>query len=276
MRRPKSFLLVLVVLIATVALLLQTRPGRQLADRTWSLVDRADRFMRGRWGLPLRGTPDYAKLPERLQQKGARLGAPIFIRIFKKESELELWVKQGKEYLLFQTYPICVFSGNFGPKLKQGDRQAPEGFYTVGRGQLNPNSKYYRSFNLGYPNIFDRAHRRTGNYLMVHGDCLSVGCYAMTDEGIGEIWKFVTAALKGGQRRFHVHAFPFRMTEHNMDLYRDHDWADFWRDLKPAYDLFDQTRLPPIVTVCRGRYQVARGSQHEAPLRSSCRSVPTS
>ncbi len=231
-------------------------PREQLDDRSKEAFNRIDRAIRNWLGMPLRGTPDLKNLKGRLAKKGVSLGAPIFIRIFKKEYQLELWVKKGSRFMLFDTYPICMWSGKLGPKLKQGDRQAPEGFYTVGKGQLNPNSKYHRSFNLGYPNVFDRSYGRTGKYLMVHGSCVSIGCYAMTDAVITELWRFITAALNTSQRRFHVHVFPFRMTEWNLAAHKKSKWFPFWKELKRGHDIFEASRIPPRVSVCNKRYHV--------------------
>jgi murein L,D-transpeptidase YafK len=208
-------------------------------------------------GTPLPGTPDLQAFDSRLKESGVALGAPVFIRIFKLEFEMELWMKRGDRFELFATYPICRWSGALGPKLYEGDRQAPEGVYTVDWSALNPNSRWHRAFNLGFPNALDRTYGRTGSYLMVHGGCGSIGCYAMTDAVIDEIWRLVTAALKGGQARFHVHIFPFRMTEERMSERSRPRWATFWRDLKLAYDAFEATRLPPKVSVCEGRYMIA-------------------
>ena len=216
---------------------------------------RAARLRHRRQALP--GTPDLEDLVGRLGASGVALGAPVFIRIFKREFELELWLKRDDRFQRFAVYPICRWSGELGPKLAQGDRQAPEGFYTVDAKALNPNSRWHRSFNLGFPNAFDRAHKRTGSFLMVHGGCSSIGCYAMTDPVIDEIWRLVTAALKGGQPRFHVHIFPFRMTEENLALRRHMPWDPFWRDLQRGYDAFEATGLPPRISVCEGRYVVS-------------------
>jgi murein L,D-transpeptidase YafK len=204
--------------------------------------------------LPLPGTPDLASLDKRLSAAGVSRGAPVMLRLFKREFELEVWIKRGDHFVRFATYPICMWSGGLGPKIKQGDHQAPEGFYTVDAAQLNPNSKYHRSFNLGFPNAFDRAHDRTGSLLMVHGNCLSIGCYAMTDPVIDEIWALTTAALQAGQKRFQVQVFPFRMTDANMALHAYDASAPFWRQLKEGYDRFEETHVPPIVSVCDGRY----------------------
>lgn len=205
-------------------------------------------------GHKLSGTPDLTNLTGRLDAQGLKLGAPVLLRVFKREFELEVWLKNGDRYQRFATYPICMWSGELGPKLKQGDRQSPEGFYTVDKTALNPNSSYHLSFNLGFPNAFDRTHGRTGSFLMVHGDCRSVGCYAMTDDVIDEIWKLVTAALNSGQPRFQVQVFPFRMTDKNMAWHAKDENASFWQQLKEGNDLFERGQVPPNVSVCRGRY----------------------
>ena len=250
-------LVVGVILVAGVAWVLLTRDVVRDWDRLQVNAERARRLTYAATGKPLPGTPDLEALTSRLADNGVTLGAPIFIRIFKREFELELWMKRDDRFHRFAVYPICRWSGELGPKLAQGDSQAPEGFYTVDAKALNPNSRWHRSFNLGFPNAFDRAHKRTGSYLMVHGGCSSVGCYAMTDPVVDEIWRIINAALKGRQQRFHVHVFPFRMTDENLAL-RDHmQWAPFWRDLKHGYDLFENTQLPPRISVCQGRYAVS-------------------
>lgn len=193
-----------------------------------------------------------------LSEKGIKLGAPTFVRVFKKEAELEVWMKpkKGNQYKLFRTYPICAFSGSLGPKLKQGDKQAPEGFYRVTKDALNPQSQFHLSFDLGFPNAFDQSHGRTGDYLMVHGDCVSAGCYAMTDPGIEEIYTLVAKALMGGQSSVPVHAFPFRMSDKQLAKYEDHQWYSFWQTLKEGYDAFEQTKRPPTVSVENQQYVV--------------------
>ena len=220
-------------------------------------VERTRRLAYAAMGVRLPGTPDLGDFDGRLAAAGLELGAPVFLRIFKLEFELEVWMKRGDRFERFAVYPICRWSGGLGPKLREGDWQAPEGFYTVDANALNPASRWHRAFNLGFPNAFDRAHDRTGSYLMVHGGCSSIGCFAMTDAVIDEIWRLVTAALKRGQRRFHVHVFPFRMTEQRMAQNGHVAWAGFWRDLKPGYDLFEATGRPPTISVCRDRYTVA-------------------
>ena len=201
---------------------------------------------------------------------------PVYVRIFKLEHELEIWVEKDGRFVRFATYPICLWSGRLGPKLKEGDRQAPEGFYTVDAEQLNPNSVMHRSFSLGFPNLYDQAHGRTGSFLMVHGGCASVGCYAVTHPVVDEIWRLVTAALDKGQPRFAVHAFPFRMTESNLMLRRGSKWDGFWADLKTGYDLFERSHIPPVVSVCNGRYVFAPGTIATANSAVEARCRPRS
>lgn len=195
-----------------------------------------------------------AKVRPLLTRVSAQAGAPVFIRIFKRSRELELWARSDSAYKLVKTYPICAFSGHLGPKLKEGDLQAPEGFYRVVRRALNPNSRFHLSFDLGYPNAYDRAHGRTGSYLMVHGNCVSIGCYAMTDKGIEEIYTLVKAALENGQLAVPVHIFPFRMTDANLARAARSRWIGFWRALKTGYDLFERTRQPPLVSIRNKAY----------------------
>lgn len=198
-------------------------------------------------------------LEDRLTEAGLTLGAPIHIRVFKESSELELWVADGEQYTLFKTYPICSYSGELGPKRKEGDLQSPEGFYSVPKSMLNPNSRYHLSFNIGFPNAFDRSHGRTGSYLMVHGKCVSIGCYAMTDEGIEEIYLLTEAALKAGQDAVGVNIYPFRMTDENFATHADSEWIEFWQNLRIGHDLFEAERIPPRVDVADGRYTFVDG-----------------
>ncbi len=194
----------------------------------------------------------------RLKSNGFKRGDPILIRIFKKEAELEIWVKRKGKYALFDIYPICAYSGDLGPKLEEGDLQAPEGFYEVSLKQLNPRSRYFLSFNLGFPNAYDKAHGRTGSYLMVHGDCESIGCYAMTDPGIKDIYHLVKSSLEAGQKSVSTHIFPFRMTKQAMSEVKGHKWESFWKNLKQGHDWFEKERIAPGVAVCGKKYVVGR------------------
>lgn len=193
-------------------------------------------------------------LKEDLTARGFQLGNQVFLRIFKQESRLELWIKVGEKFQHYKNYEVCKYSGDLGPKLKEGDGQSPEGFYNVTTQALNPNSSYHLSFNLGFPNAYDRAHSRTGSYLMVHGNCVSIGCYAMTNHGIEEIYLLVEAALTSGQPSVPVHIFPFEMTEQNLQAQASSPWHGFWQNLKQGHDVFQATNMPPTVKTQGGRY----------------------
>jgi len=250
----------LLVALAGGTYYLFTPEGRQLIDRAHINLDRKTYLSHHRAGKPLPGTPDLARFEARLAEQGVKLGDTVHIRIYKLESEIEIWTEKGGRFERFATYPICMWSGRLGPKLKEGDRQAPEGFYTVDKDALNPNSIEHLSFNLGFPNVYDRGKGRTGSFLMVHGGCASVGCYAVTHAVVDEIWAFVTSALNNGQARIPVHAFPFRMSDRNLRLRWGDKWSGFWVNLKQGHDLFAQTGIPPAVSVCKGRYVFERGS----------------
>lgn len=197
-------------------------------------------------------------IEKELVSKGLIYGSPIFIRIFKDTSSLELWVKNGEVFSLFKSYDICTFSGRLGPKTKEGDNQAPEGFYFVTPKSFNPWSSYHLSFNLGYPNLYDRTQGYTGSALMVHGNCVSIGCYAMTDKYINEIYTIATAALNGGQEYFRVHIFPFKLGSGSLGQYAEHKWYSFWDNLSEGYQFFESHKVPPNVTVKDGKYHFER------------------
>lgn len=190
-----------------------------------------------------------------LAGKGLEYGAPMFIRIFKDPGVLEVWLESSNgDFVRFKNYDICTFSGNLGPKLKEGDKQSPEGFYFVRADNLNPASRFHLSFNLGFPNAYDRHHGRTGSALMVHGNCVSIGCYAMTDPLIEEIYALMQKALEMGQPFIRVHAFPFRLTEQALAKHSSNQWHSFWNNLKTGYELFETNKIPPNTTVVDGRY----------------------
>ena len=191
----------------------------------------------------------------RLAEIGSSPAAPMMIRVFKQTNEFEVWKKTNAgPFKLFQTYQICAYSGTFGPKVKEGDRQAPEGFYNITPGLMNPNSNYYLAFNTGFPNKFDRAWGRTGANLMVHGDCSSSGCYSMTDEGIAEIYALARESFNGGNAVVQMQIFPFRMTPKNLAQMSTNPNLPFWMDIKEGYDRFELTKTPPTWDVCDKKY----------------------
>jgi len=240
------------MLVAAAALLCALRP-----DIAREAVTRLSRRVPDIIRNALIPKPD--PLAERLAERGHVLGQPAYIRIFKQQAELEVWLKADDRYKLYRSYPICRFSGRLGPKLQEGDRQAPEGFYAVTRKQLHPASRHHLAFNLGFPNAYDRAHGRTGSYLMVHGGCSSIGCYAMTDAAVDDIYRIVEAALDHGAEHVPVHVFPFRMTPQRLAAATGERWTEFWRNLKIGHDLFEKYGEPPEVYACGGLYQFRPG-----------------
>ncbi|MGL4637659.1 MAG: L,D-transpeptidase family protein [Beijerinckiaceae bacterium] len=231
-----------------------------------SLQDKASRTFPRVTEPVLKPKPPIS-LEQRLSDKGLERGQPVFIRIMKESSELELWMNRGDQWVLLHIYPVCRWSGALGPKLKEGDGQAPEGFYAVTRRALNPQSNYHLSFNLAFPNAYDKAHGRTGSFLMVHGDCLSIGCYAMTDAGIEEIYALVEAGLKAGQTSIPVHVFPFRMTQQNLDRFKNNRWLSYWENLKEGWDLFETSGQPPAVQACGKTYRFGEQGLRDASCR---------
>ncbi len=218
-----------------------------------------------------------SKVLAKIKAKGMNKTSPVMARIFKEEGVLEVWKqKTNGRYDMVASYEICKWSGKLGPKFVEGDRQAPEGFYSVSAAQMNPNSQYYLSFNLGFPNAYDRAHGRTGQHLMVHGACSSAGCYSMTDESMSEIYAFGRDAFKGGQRDFQVQAFPFRMTAANMARYKSDPNYEFWTMLKEGYDQFEITKVPPKVDVCGKRYVFNQNFPGQQGISASAACPPMS
>jgi murein L,D-transpeptidase YafK len=249
-------LLTAAALAAASGFLLWTCPGQQDPAQDPFVVETCD-SMPGPERAKAAATRVRPALERALAAKGLRFGDPVFLRAFKEENALELWVlkRDTKKYELFRTWEIAAQSGKLGPKLAEGDGQVPEGFYFVPRSGMKPDSVFHLAFNIGYPNEYDRHHGRTGTFIMIHGDRVSIGCLAMTDEKIEEIYTLCDAALAGGQKFFRVHLFPFRMNSERMEQAADSEWFDFWRNLKEGHDHFERTRVPPEVTVEDGRYR---------------------
>ena len=192
-------------------------------------------------------------MQQRMQAIGRQLGDPVFFRIIKATSTLEVWVGPDS-WVLLGTWPICAWAGTLGPKLAEGDEQSPEGFYFVTPGRMNPNSQWHLGMNIGYPNAYDRFHERTGSFIVIHGVCGSSGCFAMTNPLIEELWVLAQAALNGGQDLIRVHIFPFDMTDANLSLHADSEWHPFWLNLQEGWDFFETHDSPPNVDVADGRY----------------------
>lgn len=222
--------------------------------------------------------PLSASVKSGLSAMGSSPGQAMMIRIYKQDSQLEVWKRVADgSFKIFKTYDICTYSGDIGPKIREGDRQSPEGFYTISRGLMNPNSNYYLSFNLGFPNKFDRAHGRTGSHLMVHGDCSSRGCYAMTDEQIAEIYALARETFSGGNRSFQVQIYPFRMTPQNLASQYNSPNLAYWQNLKTGFDHTEVTGRPPTWDVCGNEYVFNARSQTGQAMdaRAACPTLVT-
>ena len=200
-----------------------------------------------------------AQLPGDLAAIGARLGAPMLLRVFKLEREVEVWVQPEDQqtFVLFRIFPICFYSGKLGPKVKEGDMQSPEGFYFVGPAQMRAKSQYHRAIDFAFPNDYDAAQGYTGTELLIHGNCVSSGCYAMTDPFVEQLFELGSATAATAAQGFWIHAFPFHMTAEALAGQQDSPWLGFWEQLKAGYDAFETSRVPPHIRVEGGRYVIA-------------------
>jgi murein L,D-transpeptidase YafK len=183
----------------------------------------------------------------------------VFFRAFKKEQKFEVWAKNKEEnsFKLLKTYDFCATTGILGPKRRSGDRQMPEGFYTIDA--FNPTSNYYLSFRVSYPNASDKKFAdplNPGDNIFVHGSCISIGCIPVGDENIKEIY-LLAARAKGGEQEIPIHIFPNKMTDENYNSLKS-EYAsnatllEFWSWLKPGFDAFEKTKVLPSVAVDEG------------------------
>ncbi len=256
-----------IALLACTALMLAG------CNETLETVERDVSHVKNKVDYPL-----SASILAEMDKKNMDRNAPILIRIFKEEGKLEIWkAKRDNRFDVIASYDICAWSGKLGPKIKEGDRQAPEGFYNLTPGHLNPNSNYYLAINTGFPNRYDQANGRNGTNLMIHGACSSSGCYSMTDAQVLEIYGFARDAFKGGQKTVQLQALPFRMTAENMARHRNSEHFEFWKMLKVGYDNFEVTKRPPEVNVCEKKYvfnQQLEGGQFNASAACPKMSTP--
>jgi murein L,D-transpeptidase YafK len=227
--------------------------GLGVAASAAAMLAACDEEVAGGPGRSLRPIP--ADTIALMEQKDTTPSSPVLIRTYKKEAEFEIWkMKSDGRYVYLKTYPMCRWSGQLGPKVREGDMQVPEGFYPIAPAQMNPNSNYYLSFNVGYPNAYDRAYGRTGGSIMVHGACSSAGCFSMTDAQIAEIYAIAREAFNGGQREIQMQSYPFHMSAENLAKHRLDPNIDFWKQLKTGSDHFEVTKTEPAVGVCAKRY----------------------
>ena len=196
----------------------------------------------------------WPRMEKELKTGGFKTGNAIFIRIFKEEHLLEIWIKDHDKYRLFKTYPVCYFSGGPGTKTRMNDGKSPEGFYTIAPRQLNPVSHYHLAINIGYPNQLEKIKGYTGSDIMIHGQCVSIGCYAMTDPLIEEIYTLVYKTFEAGYTVIPLHIFPFKPNTDHMKRYAGSGEFNYWSNIKTGYDLFERKRIPPAVSVVNKRY----------------------
>ncbi len=199
-----------------------------------------------------------SRLDTGLKRIDLKVGDPVFLRLFKEERELEVWMRPEGEsaYTLFKVYRMSDVEGKIGPKIREGDGQAPEGFYYVSPARFVPDTKHYLGLDLGYPNDYDKYHGRTGGNLMIHGGSRAAGSFAVPKKGMEEVYTLAAAAVSNGQRFFRVNVFPFRMNDKRMDteFKRNSKWLDFWINLKEGYDFFENAHFPPDVALSGGEY----------------------
>ena len=203
----------------------------------------------------------WAGIQQQLTKEGYKAPFAVYLSVFKKEKQMEVWIK-GKgdlQYRLFRTYVICASSGVLGPKLKEGDKQTPEGFYHIN--VFNPESKFFLSLGINYPNsvdLFRSGNQNPGSDIYIHGKCETVGCIPLTDEKIKEVYALAVEARTGGQDSIPVHIFPFRMTSQNLnaELKFCPEQQQFWQNLQSVYDWFSKKKNLPVILEGSGKYQI--------------------
>jgi len=230
-------------------------------------ADETKSFREMQWKYPRVRTASKEKdevLRRRLKEKD--LAYPphaILLRAFKQEAVLELWATEAndKPYVLVHEYGICTSSGTLGPKRRFGDEQVPEGFYELD--WFNPQSNFFLSLHINYPNASDRilgSHQNPGGDIFLHGNCASIGCIPITDDGIKEVYWLAVLVHNQNGRHLPIEIFPARLTDEGLKaLAAAHPnqpgLVAFWRNLKGGYDYFEENHsLPPITTRSDGAY----------------------
>jgi murein L,D-transpeptidase YafK len=205
----------------------------------------------------------------------------LYLRAFKHERELEVWAgARGQPLKKVKTYPFCAASGELGPKRRQGDLQVPEGFYTIDL--FNPRSDYHLSIRVSYPNESDRilGQQPLGGAIMVHGNCVSIGCIAIEDGPIEELYILTLDSRAKMGRNVPIHIFPRRLDAAGLAELRKLPHATeallaFWRGLEPGWRFFEETQRPPRVSVDpkTGAYHVRSASPPAATPRPGAAQV---
>jgi murein L,D-transpeptidase YafK len=208
------------------------------------------------------------------EERGIRYpAAEMFIRIFKRERTLELWVRAdgNPSFELLKNYDICALAGELGPKRRQGDSQVPEGFYAVDF--FNPDSEYHLSLHVDYPNVRDRSlgGGNLGGDIYIHGGCNSDGCLAVTDDGIMELYWLAVEARAAGQELIPVHIFPARLEPDELQrlqrVFADEpELGNFWATLRPGYEFFEENRRVPRIMVDRNGDYLLMGAAANASV----------
>jgi len=185
----------------------------------------------------------------------------LYITAYKSEGKLEVWLQAAaqKKYQLFKTYNFCASSGTLGPKVKEGDRQTPEGFYYVNA--FNPMSNFYLSLGVDYPNSVDlrrSGKEKPGSDIYIHGNCVTIGCIPLTDEKIKEVYVLAVEAKNSGQQQIPVNIFPFKMTDGNLKKYvvQYPKQTTFWQNLQQGYAYFEKHKTLPAVSQVKGSYVI--------------------
>lgn len=263
------------LLIAAAGLILLPQPGRaEPADTTARRAAKAAKPS----SFALQQQANKRVLDARLEKKHELKklfrdrgltypAAETFIRIFKRERLLEVWVRGAadQKFSLLKAYPICALAGVLGPKRAQGDHQTPEGVYYIDG--FNPSSDYHLSLHIDYPNKADRilsGNSNPGGNIFIHGGCKTEGCLAVNDDAIKELYWLSVESRNAGQQKIPVHIFPAHLTDDALykltqTFDKSPELKRFWANLKPTYDFFEANQqLPNITMDQRGRYRITK------------------
>ncbi len=244
MRKQKVHLpfLVAVVFFASTSLIAQNTSGPRFSVKNTEVVGKLEDSLKRQFEKQKLAWPPQA----------------IYLRSFKYDRQLEVWVKStAKEgYKLFKTYKVCQQSGSTGPKRVEGDYQVPEGFYYIN--EFNPNSNYHLALGLNYPNASDRIladANRPGSAIYIHGNCVSTGCIPITDAPIEELYFLANNVRNQGQEFIPVHVFPVKYNVKSSKDFLDVAMKDnvglqqFNKNIKEVFDYFEYKKELPIIMV---------------------------
>jgi murein L,D-transpeptidase YafK len=274
-------LCILAILVMPVAITAIAQPSSQKSGPFYtSFIDYQRNFPRP--GEALKRKEDT--LQKQFVAKGLTWPAKyIYLRSFKYDSQLEVWVKNDLKdpFQLFKTYKVCALAGSLGPKRMEGDYQVPEGFYYID--EFNPNSNYYLSLGINYPNVSDRIlsdSLRPGDGIYIHGSCVTVGCIPITDQQIDEVYILAAMAKDQGQDYIPVHIFPIRFNVQKSVNFLDNLTKDdaalrkFASRMEDAFDYFNKYKQLPIVMIGeKGEYIIDGALPRKAPGEKNAKPV---